>query len=463
MARIVYITNGLISPLNASFELSRQLTEAGHEIIYLSHADISASVAANGYRFVRITENAEIMDELIRAQATIKPVRSLSDLIALIRLGRGAKKKSLGSRQFEDQLEELRPDLLIIDIEMHTAIISAAQLDIPMVTPILWFSILRNLSLPPMNTDLLPPQTIGQRLRVRWEWYKKFFAWIFLRPLRELLPRRLKRRLGPISFGTTQAADLKAVAKAKGYNLRRETSCFHWLKPHVYRHIKVICYNALEMDFPHQPPAQIEYVGPLILENRPETEITQTASHRWQEFRDDSQRENRSIVYCSLGTFWATDTSFLEKVIAVFKKKREWALVIGLGGKLSADELTSIPENVLAMSYAPQLEILQDADVAITHGGIASINECIFYEVPMLVCSTGHVDQPGCAARLEYHQLGIRLDIATTTSEQLETHLSQLLNSNSIRGNVRQMKVVFDRYREQGAAVSYIEKLLSAR
>ena len=72
MARIVYITNGMVSTLNASLELSRQLTDAGHEIIYLSHADISARAAAGGYRFVRVTEHAEIMDQLISAQATIK-------------------------------------------------------------------------------------------------------------------------------------------------------------------------------------------------------------------------------------------------------------------------------------------------------------------------------------------------------------------------------------------------------
>lgn len=48
--KIVYITNGMASTLNSSLELSRRLTDAGHEVIYLSQADVGPRVQAAGYR-----------------------------------------------------------------------------------------------------------------------------------------------------------------------------------------------------------------------------------------------------------------------------------------------------------------------------------------------------------------------------------------------------------------------------
>ena len=199
----------------------------------------------------------------------------------------------------------------------------------------------------------------------------------------------------------------------------------------------------------------------MVHEHRQETAVTTEAQVQWNSFRDQCKRENKPIVYCSLGTFWSSDVEFLRKVVKVFEGRIDWALVIGLGGKLTREQLHPLPDNVLAMDFAPQLQILKASKVAITHGGITTINECVFFEVPLLVCSSGHVDQDGCAARVGHHRLGRIANIKSETPQQLESHLECLMSDSSIRENICRMKRKFEKYRENQVAEKLLEDMIN--
>ena len=69
-------------------------------------------------------------------------------------------------------------------------------------------------------------------------------------------------------------------------------------------------------------------------------------------------------------------------------------------------------------NYVPQLEVLQHADVFVTHGGMNSSSEALYYGVPLVVIPvTG--DQPFVAKRLTEVRAGIRLNRNELTSELL--------------------------------------------
>jgi UDP:flavonoid glycosyltransferase YjiC (YdhE family) len=128
---------------------------------------------------------------------------------------------------------------------------------------------------------------------------------------------------------------------------------------------------------------------------------------------------------------------------------------------LDASELGKLPANVHVFASVPQLEVLQHVDVLITHGGIATINEAILYGVPMLVYSTGHVDQNGCAARVAYHGLGLVAHKRRETPETMVYKLEALIHDKTYRRNVAAMQTVFQRYREEKPAVTIIEDMLA--
>ncbi|EON78697.1 hypothetical protein ADIS_0871 [Lunatimonas lonarensis] len=71
--------------------------------------------------------------------------------------------------------------------------------------------------------------------------------------------------------------------------------------------------------------------------------------------------------------------------------------------------------NLIFVRKLPQLELVRMSDLLITHGGGGSVYEALGLGVPMLVIPPGEIfDQPGNAARVVYHQLG--LSLLTTSS-----------------------------------------------
>ena len=460
MARIVYINHGMVSTLNASLEFSRRLHAAGHEVSYLSHRDLRDTVEAAGYAFHRLTACDRLGEELEAEVRGLNHLPRIQRRLKTIPLSRRYRQASLTTPELEDRVRSLRPDVAIIDMEMHYAIMATRRLGIPTVLPSLWFSVMRRPDLPPMHTPLRPAESLADRLRIRAAWWRLVGARAVSRATPAWRPNEIRRRLAPVHYGTTHPDDLSDLAKARGLALKEETDWTQWLKPHLYPKLPVLYFNAWEMELPHDPAPGSEYVGPMVLRGRPETRLDEPTKRLWQAFRANAETRELPLVYCSLGTYWSTDTRFLRRVVEVFARRRDWALVIGLGGKTSAESLAPLPENVLALNYAPQLEVLAAASAAITHGGVTSINEAISFGVPLLVCSTSHVDQDGCQVRVVHHRLGLAGDIRGEDTSGLESQLEELLAPGEIRDNVQRMKSVFEGYAERGTAVKAIERLV---
>ncbi len=75
----------------------------------------------------------------------------------------------------------------------------------------------------------------------------------------------------------------------------------------------------------------------------------------------------------------------------------------------------------------PQLELLQYADVFVTHGGMNSSSEALYYGVPLVVIPvTG--DQPLVAKRVNEVGAGIRLNRKELTSEMLRESVKKVMD-----------------------------------
>ncbi len=448
MAKIVFIAHGLTSPLNTSLELSRRLEAAGHRVTYVSHADIGDSVAAAGFGFVRLNEDP----------AVEQPPALRLNVFGWISAMRRVRRRSIESRQIEEVITDLEPDLLLIDIEMHYSIIATASLGIPTMLVLNWFSILKSPVVPPLSSAVLPADADG----IERAWRRVRRNAVGSRIRHKLSRRGLGDLLRPVSIGTNYYADLRQVARSRDYSLPDNTDRNQWLLPFTYTRLPMLCLNARELEFPNTDHPNLRYAGPMVNLLRREHRAGDDVA-RWEKFlseRRDSD-ERRPLVYCSLGSYW-TDTRFIQMVLATFARRSDWDLVLGLGGQADIDTLGDLSPNVLALDWAPQLDILSEADCAINHGGIASINEAIASGVPMVVYSPSLLDQDGCAARVEYHGVGVRGDWKDRDPEQLERHIEQVLSSERIRSNVAEMKDAFARYERDGISVDIVETMLAA-
>lgn len=141
------------------------------------------------------------------------------------------------------------------------------------------------------------------------------------------------------------------------------------------------------------------------------------------------------LIYISLGTLLNTSTSFFKKCIQAFKDK-PITVIISIGTIVKAEKLGSIPDNISIYPFVPQLEILKRTSVFITHGGMNSVNESIYYGVPMLAIPVGN-DQPAVARQIVALHMGKSLSKKHLTPEILADNAMSILNDETYKKSIQ--------------------------
>lgn len=450
MAKLVYVTSGRTGVLNSAIEIARRLTAAGHVVVFVGRPELAEAITANGFAHVGLDDDVRML-EAVDGPAW----RRFPDWIRL-------RRAIVRSTELDDAIRAERPDALIIDIEMHYAILATRRSSIPTIVRFEWFSIYRDWAVPPMHTALGLPTGLGARWRVRFAWIELIVRRALANTLGRIRPTELSRRLRPFRYGTVSRQALVDVARAHGLRLRDETSWTHWLAPHVYPTLPSMTTTAVEMDFVHAMPAGHHYVGPMIRRDRVDPRVTDADRARWEAFRVDQTRRGRPLVYCSVGTLSERTVAIVGNVIAAVRD-REVALVAGLGGTAHRSALGDPADNVLVMDYAPQIDVLGASATALIHGGINTINECVASAVPMIVDRDGAIDQPGCAARVEHHRLGQRVDLERLPPAELGALIERTIDDAELATRLRAMRATCAAYEADGVLELVIDDLAQER
>lgn len=93
--------------------------------------------------------------------------------------------------------------------------------------------------------------------------------------------------------------------------------------------------------------------------------------------------QKKKMIYISIGTVNNDNLSFYQLCINTFRDT-PYQIILSLGHRFTDADLPPIPENIVVRNHIPQLEILQKADIFISHAGMNSTNESMYYGVPMI-------------------------------------------------------------------------------
>jgi len=93
---------------------------------------------------------------------------------------------------------------------------------------------------------------------------------------------------------------------------------------------------------------------------------------------------DRDLIYIALGSILTDDLELLRLGVSVFGRL-ERPCLIALGTTLKADALGPVPEHVSVATYVDQEEVLGRTAVFITMGGMASVQEAVSAETPMII------------------------------------------------------------------------------
>ncbi|MBP1932768.1 macrolide family glycosyltransferase [Ammoniphilus resinae] len=153
--------------------------------------------------------------------------------------------------------------------------------------------------------------------------------------------------------------------------------------------------------------------------------------------------KGKDLIYISLGTVFNQAIDFYKLCFKAFKNT-DHTVVMSIGEKTQQADLGEIPKNFIVKNYVPQTEILQYTKLFITHGGMNSTHEGLYYGVPLILFPLS-ADQPIIAAQVAHIGAGIQLQMQNTTANQLRESVEYVLNQPSFRKAVAKMRESFQR------------------
>lgn len=144
----------------------------------------------------------------------------------------------------------------------------------------------------------------------------------------------------------------------------------------------------------------------------------------------------KPIIYISIGSILSSK-KFCKKCIKAFGNK-ELSVILNTG-RVNPETLGNIPSNIWTYSFVPQLEVLQHTDLFITHGGMNSVNESMYYGVPMLVMPIIN-DQPVNAEQVEKLKLGKESRAFFISATALYKQAMDVLSDQEIKKELKNME-----------------------
>ncbi len=171
------------------------------------------------------------------------------------------------------------------------------------------------------------------------------------------------------------------------------------------------------------------FVGPSILPR-----------HEASDFSLDQLSDKRPILYISLGTVFNNQPAFFKTCFEAFGEQ-PWQVVLSRGRHVDPAALGPVPDNFLVSPYVPQLEILPRTQVFVTHGGMNSTMESLYYGVPM-VAIPQMFEQEMTARRIAEMGLGIALEKEVVNVTTLREAVERVATEAAFRERVRSMQQI---------------------
>lgn len=164
-----------------------------------------------------------------------------------------------------------------------------------------------------------------------------------------------------------------------------------------------------------------KFIGPSISDRKEDMDF------------DLKDKGNKKVIYVSLGTIFNNSIEFYENCFEALANM-DVEVVMSVGKKTDINMFKDIPSNFIVRNYVPQLEILKYADVFITHGGMNSTNEGLYYDIPLILIPQS-VDQPFVANRVAQLGAGIVIEKNIITPEILKQSVVTILSDNNFKIN----------------------------
>ena len=140
-----------------------------------------------------------------------------------------------------------------------------------------------------------------------------------------------------------------------------------------------------------------------------------------------------------MGTVNNDMMSFYKSCISALKNT-DYQVIMSVGNLVAIENFGELPENISIYSHVDQIAVLEKADVFVSHCGMNSVSESLYFEVPLVMLPQTS-EQKGVAERVFQLGAGIKLDKPNASS--IIDAINQILNDSTYRENAKKISVEF--------------------
>jgi len=405
--KLGFICPNLPGHLNPMTALARQLQERGHDVVFLYSSSASGLPCVPGPEKDQINESRPEISKLQGEDALKLGVRLMMSQTEGIL-------KSLPAI-----VQANRVDALVIDTVHFYAELGAMQLGMPYIhVPAAMHKDYTG------NTPLCyydwPHQTTPSALARNREGVAKF-----------------------VKLLESVNAGIRAYAESVGLKI-------DWEDPgSTLSPFATITQVPRAFDFESSHwPSQFHHTGPFH-----DGKGRQKVDFPWERLTGEP------LIYASMGTLMNGRADVFNMIVAGVAKHKDTQLVLSIGDQLDPKQIGPVPGNAIIVKRAPQLELLKQTAVCITHAGLNTVLESLTQGVPQVAIPVS-LDQPGVAARIADKKTGVVTSLDKLTAEHLSTLLNEVLNNSTYRSNARKLQKAIAKANGLSVAADLIEESL---
>ncbi|MEU6525609.1 macrolide-inactivating glycosyltransferase [Streptomyces sp. NPDC046924] len=145
------------------------------------------------------------------------------------------------------------------------------------------------------------------------------------------------------------------------------------------------------------------------------------------------------VVLVSLGSSFTKQPDFYRECVDAFGGLPGWHLVLQIGRHVDPAELGEVPAGVEVRSWVPQLAILKQADLFLTHAGAGGSQEGLATATPMIAVPQA-VDQFGNADMLQALGVARHVPAGEATAETLRAAALDLVGDPEVARRLKELQ-----------------------
>lgn len=158
-------------------------------------------------------------------------------------------------------------------------------------------------------------------------------------------------------------------------------------------------------------------------------------------------------IYISLGTVNNKNLSFYKNCIEAFRDSNV-DVIMSIGNNTDISELGIIPGNFQVKNKVEQVKVLQEVDGFISHCGMNSVNESLYYGVPLVLFPQQSEQGLVCKRVAE---LGAGFVLQNDKPKNIKEAVFEVINNNKYKENAEKLAKSF---KDSGGATKAVDAIL---